>query len=195
VEALTKVPTSGSALLVSPATVTDPSPRPVTLRNTSDRAIGWSAAPETTWLTVSPAQGRLEPGGDVAMQLVVGPGAPEGDIRSAVRVTGDDGSTTVVRLATTIDRPPDVAATAEGCTVTAMVEDESEVAAVTLRWLERRPGRDDTSEASARMARGQSGYDARLPTASVPTPWWVEAQDARGNKARTNAQTLPPNCA
>jgi hypothetical protein len=114
-------------------------------------------------------------------------------VRGSVQITGRDGSATVVRLAATIERPPDVAATAEGCDVQAVVEDEGEVRAVQLHWYDppATPGaRGD--ERIEPMAAGAAAYLAKLPGGAVPITWWVTATDARGNGARTADAVLPP---
>ncbi len=112
-------------------------------------------------------------------------------MRGAVQIRGRDGSAAVVRLATTIERPPDVAATAEGCAVMATVEDEGEVRTVELHWLE--PGGPRPTERTAVLLAEAAGYGGRLPNAASPTIWWVTAADARGNRARTGDQSLAPD--
>lgn len=194
VEALTRVPAAGSGLAVSPATVEGRVPPAVRLENRSDEAIDWVAAPDATWLRVVPAEGRLAAGESAPLRLSVGADAPEGDLRASVQVTGRDGSAAVVRLAVSIEHPPDVAATATGCDVVAMVEDEGEVEAVALHWFEApdTPGGRPT-ERIVRLSPAAAGYAGRLPDAASATTWWVAAADARGNSARTADQVLPPS--
>lgn len=194
IEALTRVPAAGSGLVVSPATVEGRVPPAVRLENRSGEAIDWVAAPDAAWLRVTPAEGRLAAGDSTALRLSVGADAPEGDLRASVQITGRDGSAAVVRLAASIEHPPDVAATATGCDVVAMVEDEGEVEAVALHWFEApaTPGGRPT-ERIVRLLPAAAGYAGRLPDASSPTTWWVAAADARGNTARTADQVLPPS--
>lgn len=194
IEALTRVPAAGSGLAVSPATVEGRVPPAVRLENRSGEAIDWVAAPGATWLRVVPAEGRLAAGESAPLRLSVGADAPEGDLRASVQITGRDGSAAVVRLAVSIEHPPDVAATATGCDVVAMVEDEGEVEAVALHWFEApaTPGGRPT-ERIERLAPAAAGYAGRLPDAASPTTWWVAAADARGNTARTADQVLPPS--
>lgn len=194
VEALTRVPAAGSGLVASPATVEGRVPPAVRLQNRSDGAIDWVAAPEATWLRVTPAEGRLGPGASASLRLSIGADAPEGDLRSSVQITGHDGSAAVVRLAASIERPPDIAATATGCDVVAMVEDEGEVDAVALHWFEASatPG-GPPNERIVTLTPTAAGYTGRLPNVDTPTTWWVAAADARGNRARTSDQVLPPS--
>ncbi|HVF33005.1 MAG TPA: hypothetical protein VM933_08210 [Acidimicrobiales bacterium] len=192
VEALTLVPEAGNVLVAAPAAVEGRAPEPVRLTNRSEADITWLAAPDVPWLSVRPAEGTLQPGASTVLRLVVSSDAPEGDVRGAVQITGRDGSATVVRVATTIERPPDLAATAEGCDVRAMVEDEGEVAAVQLHWFDPpgTPGGRPTERISA-MSAGDAGWLGRLPGGFLPLTWWVTAVDARGNGARTADGVLP----
>lgn len=191
VEALTKVPATGNALHVTPSTVDGPSPRPVVLSNRSGRELHWEATTDAPWLRVLPAAGGLAAGAASELRLVVAPDAPEGDLRAAVRITGVDGSVTVVRLASTIERPPDVAASADGCVVVASVEDEGEIRAVELHRAEA-AGRTPlgVSDVSA-MDPTNGGYARRIQSGNVPMAWWVTAVDARGNVSTTPESPLP----
>jgi hypothetical protein len=117
--------------------------------------------------------------------LAVASTAPEGNDKGAVRVTATDGSTTVVRLSTTVERPPVLAAAAQGCHVVATVEDDGEIGAVRLRW------RDGSTDRSLPLVAGDSGYAGDLPRGGLT--WWVTAADARGNQARTPDANLPPD--
>lgn len=193
VEALTRVPAGGSGLVATPATLEGRVPPAVRLENRSEAPIEWVAAPDAGWLRVTPTAGLLAAGDSAPLRLSVGADAPEGDLRGSVQITGRDGSATVVRLAATVEHPPDVAATATGCDVVAMVEDEGEVDSVALHWFEAAgtPG-GRPSERIVRLAPGAAGYAGTLPDADGPTTWWVAAADARGNTARTADQVLPP---
>jgi hypothetical protein len=192
IEALTRVPLAGSALVAEPAVLESAAPSPVELVNRSSKAVRWTAAADVPWLTVSPPSGALAPGGAVAVRIAAGPGAPEGDVRASVHLTGTDGSTTVVRVETNVERPPDVAVTVAGCVVSATVEDESGLGPVDLHWLDRATGRP--AERLQRMSETDSGFfTGALANSSLPTTWWVTAEDARGNRTRTPDDILPPN--
>ncbi|MGH9281676.1 MAG: hypothetical protein ACRD0S_01935, partial [Acidimicrobiales bacterium] len=112
--------------------------------------------------------------------------APEGEVRASVRVSGDDGSAAAVTLGGTVERPPDLGATADGCRVTAVAEDESDVA-LTLHW--RWAGGEQTSS----MVVDETGQIAELPE-GTPLVWWVSARDGRGNQARTPDVAVAEGC-
>lgn len=183
-QALTRLPLDASSLQLAPADL-EPSTGEVSLANDSSEAVSWEAAADAQWLAVSPASGRLEPGDQQVLLLQGSP--PEGEVRASVRVTGDDGSTTVAAVAGTVERPPDLGAAADGCTVTADVEDEANVA-LTLHW--RDAGGDHTAAMTEPVESKSSGG---LPPATALT-WWVSAIDGRGNQARTADVALPAGC-
>ena len=96
-----------------------------------------------------------------------------------VTVTGDDGSTALVRVRGAVEHPPTVAADADGCTVTAQVEDESEIASVELRW------RSDGVDGNRPMVAANGGYRGEIAAVGAPARWWVTAVDGRGNRTRS----------
>ncbi len=183
VAALTSVPEAGSALTVSPSVVEGPLAPPIALSNTSGREVHWQADADVDWLQVAPAGGTLEAGETSTLRLSIAADAPEGDVRGAVRITGAEGSVTLVRLMTTVERPPDVAATADGCAVTVTVEDEGQVRAVELH----------EGASTTPLPPTSGGYAGRLRNTPTPTFWWVTAVDARGNETRTPDRILPAN--
>jgi hypothetical protein len=188
VEALTRVPEAGSALTVTPASLVGTTPPPVVLRNGSDAAIEWAAQSDVPWLQVLPSGGALAPGAELALHVGVTAAAPEGPSRGAVRISGTDGSAAVVRLSTTVERPPEVAATATGCDISVTVEDEGEVRAVELHSVV-----GGSAERVVPLPAGEAGYAGSLANDSSPTAWWVTASDARGNVGRTPDETVPPD--
>ncbi len=193
VTTLTKVPAAGSALRVDPEAVAGVAPSPVRLTNRAARPVTWDATTDATWLSVSPAAGHLEPGETAVLRVTIATDAPEGDLRGSVQVSGRDGSASVVRVAASIDHPPDVAAATSGCVVTAIVEDESEVAGVALHWLHPPPiPRGQSAEHTDAMGVTTAGYVGNLPAELGPLTWWVSAADARGNRSRTTNETLDP---
>jgi hypothetical protein len=185
IEALTRLPAGGSALDVDRSSVEGTTPPPVTLSNVADRAVEWTATPDVAWLQVTPSTGTLGPGQRATLRLGVTPDAPEGAVHGAVRISGIEGSTAVVRLSTTVERPPEVGATAQACAIAATVEDEGEVRAVELHW------REQTVERLVPLrADDAGGYAGALPPSESPMTWWVTASDARGNTGRTPDQHL-----
>jgi hypothetical protein len=150
------------------------------LESTVDRTVRWRVRAGQPWLLAEPASGVLEPRRTTDVEVLLGDGAPEGDVRVDLTVTGHDGSAVLVRVRGTVEHPPTVAAAAEGCTVTAQVEDESEVASVELRW--RAP---DGVDGSRPMRAVNGGYRADVAAAGAPARWWVTAVDGRGNRARS----------
>ena len=188
VEALTRVPDTGSALTVAPAAIEGTLPPPVELTNRSDVAVEWEAEADVTWLRIEPADGALEPGATTELRVAVTSSAPEGPARAAVRISGADGSAAVVRLSTTVERPPEVAATATGCDISVTVEDEGEVRAVELHWIG-----GGAPERVIPLPAGDTGYTGRLANSPTAVTWWVTASDARGNLARTPDENVAAN--
>lgn len=185
VESLTRLPPPTPELQVQPTSLHGVVPQPVELHNASGRSLSWQAEPDVPWLELSPASGRLEPGQSALMRLAL-QAAPEGDVRAVVRITATDGSATVVRLAASVEHPPDIAASVRGCEVLATVEDEGVVVSVALHWV-------DPSQGTGSVAMHPSGhaFGGRLPEGVEGLRWWVSAADARGNASRSSELALP----
>ena len=183
VQALARVADATGALQLDPAQLQLPV-REVSLANRSGTDVGWEAGTDVPWLDVTPAQGRLAPGRSQVLRL--DGEAPEGEVRASVRVSGDDGSAAAVSVGGTVERPPDLGASADGCTVTAVVEDESDVVLL-LHW--RGPGGEQTSS----MVAADNGHIAELPE-GTPLTWWVSARDGRDNQARTTDVVVAEGC-
>ena len=67
-----------------------------------------------------PANGLFSlPGGVVELSTQIVPSAPEGDLREPVTVSGDDGSVAAALVETTVEHPPTVEATIDGCGIKA----------------------------------------------------------------------------
>jgi hypothetical protein len=150
--------------------------------NRSARAVTWRATTDVEWLRILPDQGRVESGDTVVLTTRVQPSSPEGALRATVTVSGDDGSAAAAVYETTIERPPDLATTTEGCVVRAAVEDASGIDSVFVRWT------DGASESRVTMT-GPSPYTATLPAAK-PLRWRVIAKDTRGNQSRSPENPL-----
>ena len=155
------------------------------LVNTSAKDVGWEAGADADWLEVEPRSGRLGPRREQVLRFSGTP--PEGDIRTTLRVEGDDGSAAAATLTGTVEHPPDLGAAADGCRVSAVVEDEAEVA-LTLH----------ASDAAGTETRLPMALDGMHATADLPPgrplTWWVSAVDGRGNQARTPDMVLPQGC-
>lgn len=183
-QALTKVPAAAGSLQLVPATVRVATGE-VALVNPGAGTVAWEAATDAPWLHVSPERGRLAAGETQALRLRGE--APEGEVRALVTVAGDDGSAAATTVEGTVERPPDLTASADGCRVTVVVEDEGEVSLI-LHW------RGSDGERTSVMAGGPDAMVADLPAATAPLTWWVTAVDGRGNQARTPDVALPGGC-
>lgn len=183
-QALTKVPVAPGSLQLVPATVQVGAVE-VSLVNPGAAAVAWEAATDVPWLHVDPRAGRLAAGDTQVLRLRGEP--PEGEVRASVIVSGEDGSAAAAVVEGTVERPPDLGASADGCRVTAVVEDEGEVS-LTLHWR----GRD--GEGTSVMAGTADAMVAQLPAATGALTWWVTAVDGRGNQARTFDVALPGGC-
>jgi hypothetical protein len=150
----------------------------IEVTNRSTRVVTFHARADVEWLQLRPSTGTIAPGAVFAVRSRVLPSSPEGMLRATVTVTGDDGSAAATVLETNVERAPDLAASADGCAVTAMVEDNSGIAAVSLHWNDRAGSHDLPMSAAA------AGYAGTLPS-GAPLTWWVSAADSRGNDART----------
>jgi hypothetical protein len=155
------------------------------LESTVDHAVQWHVRSPVAWVRVDPSSGTLTPRHTSEIEVTLGDGAPEGELRTDLAVSGDDGSTVLVRLRGSVEHPPTVAATADGCTVTAQVQDESEIASVELRWS---PAVD--GESGRPMPAFAGGYRATVPPSAAT--WWVTAVDGRGNRARSPERPVTP---
>jgi hypothetical protein len=152
------------------------------IRDRASHGVTWRATSGAAWLTVTPAGGRLATGGTATATARVASTSPEGPVQATVTVSADDGSAAATTYATTVERPPDVAASIDGCSVTATADDDSGVATVELHWT------SGGSEHVGAMAATASGYMGSVPE-STPLTWWVVARDTRGNTARTAPAT------
>lgn len=187
VEALTKIPASGSSLVLSPTTV-GPGTGHVSIANRSSKTVDWTAQSDMPWLSLSPASGRLAPKASTIVTVTELRTAPEGVVQAEIRVSASDGSTAAAEMAGDLERPPDVSASADGCNVTADAEDASDVTVVSLHWR----AVDNGVEATRAMAESDQGYIAPLPGGPAALTWWVTATDGRGNTARTPDARLAP---
>jgi hypothetical protein len=193
VQALTKLPAT-NALSVDPTSILLPGGA-FALTNLSGRTVHWEAASPVPWLSLDPASGTLGPHSQTQLRARLGPAAPGGLASATIAVTGDDGSATAVGVSTSGAGSTDLAASVNGCTITASAEAPQGIAGVVLHWLARPAGAVSSPpgrEHVITMVRGDTGYTATLPPAPSPIQWWVTAADADGNQAQTARQILPP---
>jgi len=187
IQALTKIPPAGSSLILSPGTVA-PGAGKLAVANRSSKQLDWTMQSDMPWLAFTPSSGHLEPKATTIVTVTELRNAPEGSVRAEIRVSASDGSTAAAEMAGDVERPPDVSASADRCTVTAAAEDEADISAVSLHW---RAG-DKGVETTRAMAESDQGYVAPLPGGPDPLTWWVTATDGRGNTARTPDAILAP---
>ena len=86
-----------------------------------------------------------------------------------------------------VERPPEIAATAQGCHVSVTVEDDGEIDDVRLHW------RDGGDRVTARWCRDGEIYAGDLPAADGARPGASGAtDDARQRRPRPETRDLPP---
>ena len=105
-------------------------------------------------------------------------------------VTGNDGSAAGAVVETTVEHPPTIAATIDGCRVSADAEDEGAVASMLVHW---RTGPAASQERSVSMTNGPRAGTYVGDVAPGSRSWWVTAVDDRGNRAITPEQPVS-NC-
>jgi BACON domain-containing protein len=173
---LTRLPVGGGVLSIAA------DGNVVRVTDRAGHAVHWQATSDAPWLVIRPSSGRLDPGGVAELAVRVAPSSPEGPVRATVTVSADDGSAAATTYATTVERPPDVAASVDACTVSATADDESGITGVDLHWSAA------GAEHATSMTPTPQGFTAELPE-STPLTWWVQARDSRGNTAKTAAAT------
>jgi hypothetical protein len=152
----------------------------LSIANGSGRAVTWRALSNAPWIEIVPASGQLEAGESTTLGVRTLDSSPEGDIKGEVTVIASDGSAAAAVVSGYVDRPPQVAASADGCAVTATAEDEDAIMSVVLQW----PG------GQVPMERDDEMYRAELPEGT--SSYFVAATDERGSLARTFDQ--PASC-
>ena len=96
---LTRLPAGGSALQLSPLSVSGTSAS-VTLTNNGQQAVRWDSRSPAQWLQVSPSSGLLPAGGHLTLDLKASPTVPSSTLHTTVAVSGDDGSVAQVTYST-----------------------------------------------------------------------------------------------
>jgi Viral BACON domain len=187
----TPAPVAPPSLAVTPARVdlgAAGTTAALTVRNSGDAPLSWTADPSAAWLRVRPSGGRLDGGEQARITLsATRDGLPEGDAPARVELTWG-GPARSVAVTLRVERPPEIGGLSASppqisvapCTPAttlagATVSDESPLASVTLRW----------GGQSVPMSQRSGRWFARLgpaPTAGT-VPWQVVATDARGNSA------------
>jgi hypothetical protein len=158
----------------------------VRLRNPSDHAISYNAATSAEWAEVSPRTGRIAAHDTALLVVRALDAAPEGDARATLTVTTSAGGAMTHEIAWTLEHPPDLDATAQGCAVDVHVVEEGDLASLVLHWR-------DTTEHAVDITSGPDGYKAQLAPGGQPITYWVTAVDARGNQSRTADQVIEAN--
>lgn len=174
------------ALVLAPAQVSG-SVAIIEVRNTTDRAVAFTATASEPWVHIATPKSRVAARGTRSLTLTALDSAPEGVIRATINVMTLGGAGAVEEIEWTIERAPDLDATATGCDVKVNVVEEGDLASVVLHW------RDLTGEHSVDITSGAEGYNAELAPEGQDLTYWVTALDARGNQARTADQTIPGN--
>jgi hypothetical protein len=171
------------------------------LANPGSETLEFTARTGAPWLQVTPAGGRVAPGGRSRLSVVLDRGrAPEGDTASEIRVHSTGGST-VIPVYARVERPPVLsglsvtpeAAVTVGCPGAALlvgrasVVEESGVDRVELHQR----GKHGAETVSAMSRDGESWTTAVGP---FPAPgeveWWVTAFDIRGNAASSPPEII-----
>jgi RNA polymerase sigma factor (sigma-70 family) len=173
---------------------------PVELRNVGGSSLSYEAASHASWLTVDHTGGELATGSSRDLWVIVDRGdLPEGDHSSTVTITSGSDDV-LVEVAIKVEHPPTIDRAAaypeaigtRGCSpdsasVSAVVTDESDVAATELVWR----ASDGSTGTSAMTFRSGSWYASLGPIeGSGSVSWQVTATDARGNSATSAPQTL-----
>jgi len=191
IEAMTKLPASSNALTLNPVVVDAAESPTVRLRNLLTDGIEWTATPDKPWLLVVPASGVLRGEGTGDVVIGLRSEAPEGELQGSVTFTGNDGSTAVVKVRSSVARPPDIAVRQSACEVVATVEDESDLSSVVLH--QRVGSADQRTVMRAGSVEGE--WVASLVSRPEQIVWWVSARDALGNEGRTADQrTAAADC-
>lgn len=184
VAALTKVSPASSLELFAPE-VTNTVAR-FRLQNPTDFDITYRVTSSAAWASIEPVAGRIPSYGNRTLVVTALDGAPEGDSRSQITVTPSRGAPITHEIKWTIERAPDVAATAQGCAVDVHVVEEGGLTSLVLHW------RDDAEHEIVLDPSLAEGARAELRPEGQPITYWVTATDARGNQARTADQVIPP---
>ena len=176
----------------------------LTLANSGGSPLQWSigddgGAGPFSWSSLA---GLLAPGASVELSVTVDRSAlPEGAVRRRFTARGGSGAAQPVEVRATVERPPVVtiarAVATLRCpwsvapTVAAVVEDESAVEGVTLRW--QGPG----VPGSAPMTpSGPGQWRGTLGVARVDGTWTytVTAVDSRGNAGSASGSVVVSGC-
>lgn len=156
------------------------------LHNGGTSNSAYTVTASVPWVRITPRRGTVVPRETQVITVTALDSAPEGDSRTIVTVTTASGATTTQELNWHVEHPPDLAASADGCTVNVNVVEESNLASLVLHWR-------DTTEHQVDITHNADGYSATLTPEGQPITYWVTATDARGNAARTTDQTIPAN--
>lgn len=173
----------------------------ITVGNSGEAPLDWDASASVAWLSLEPAGGRVDGGGSIQLSVAADrAGLPEGPAQAIIALSTNAGAVEV-RVRLVVERPPEVASkgaspsplVVKGCepataSVSAVVDDESGVESVALRWT----GPDGATGDTAMTADGRTWTGALGPFAEPGTVTWsIAATDTRGNTAETGSSQLP----
>jgi hypothetical protein len=181
---LTRVSKSGALSIGVPAVAGQIAS--ITLHNPTDNVVTYRATTSESWAEVTPPQGTIDPHATKTVVVRALDTAPEGDDRATVTVSTGSGASAAQEVRFTVERAPDLDATANGCTVAVNVVEEGKLTSLVLHWR-------DTADHEVDLTEGPNGFQAALAPNGVPVTYWVTAVDDRGNQARTADQTIPAN--
>lgn len=157
----------------------------IQVRNTTNKIVGFTATSSEPWAQISAIRGRISAHGTRHITITAVDSAPEGTVRATINVMTTGGAGAVQEVEWTIERAPDLDATAVGCDVSVNVVEEGDLKSVVLHWI------DLNGEHSVDITSGAEGYKAELAPEGEDLTYWVSAQDARGNQSRTTDQVIP----
>jgi hypothetical protein len=156
----------------------------VRLRNPTDRAVSYRAATSSEWAGVSPKTGRIRAHDTLLLVVRALDAAPEGETHTTLTVTTSSGGAMTTDIVWSLEHPPDIDATAQGCAVDVHVVEEGELSSLVLHWR-------DAAEHTFDITTGPDGYHAELKPEGQDVTYWVTAVDGRGNQSRTADQVIP----
>lgn len=178
--------------------------RTLELFNDGGVPLTWAAAASPGAFGADPAAGSIPPAGTVRLMVSLDRSAlVEGPVSGVVRISSAGGAAEI-GLRAMVVRPPNVVRlnardarlATSPCSVVptvtpveATVEDESQIASVTLRW------RDPSGDSGERVMQAATGSVFRGRLGSFSTAgtvvWWVEATDSLGATGRSADQAIP----
>jgi hypothetical protein len=175
-----------TALVLSPPNVNG-GVATIEVRNTTNKPVTFKATASEPWVKINASPAMIGARSALPITINVTDAAPEGQIRATVTITTDDGVTAAEEVDWTIERAPDLDASAVGCAVSVNVVEEGDLSSLVLHW------RDLAGEHAVDITSASDGYKAELAPDGQDLVYWVTAVDARGNQSRTADQVIAAN--